>query len=119
MNQVVARVKIRLYRETLLTDIGPEERSRLHKLLVEEEDKLGKDLKLLADIERHIAEGARRIEAQQSRLCAMQANGSDGVERAQAFLDGMMESQRISMEYRQLVKKEIERNRLLACPSSA
>jgi hypothetical protein len=73
MSLAIARVNIRYYRDRILSDIGPEERSRVHKLLVEEEDKLGKDLKLLVDIERHIAEGARRIEVQQSRLGAMQA----------------------------------------------
>src|SRR5262249_42715401 len=97
MNQVIARVNIRFYRDILLSDIEPEERSRYQKLLVAEEDKLGRDLQLLAEIERHIAEAARRIEAQQARVRAIQASGCNGVERAQAFLDGMMESQRISM----------------------
>lgn len=113
MNRIPARVKIRQYHDILLSDIEPEERSRMHKLLIEEEDKLGKDLKLLSDIERHIAEGVLRIEAQQARLRAILVNGHDGVGQAQAFLDGMMESQRLSMRYRQLVKEEIERNRLL------
>ena len=113
MHRVTTRVNIRYYRDVLLSDIGPEERSRVHKLLVEEEDKLGKDLKLLADIERHIAECTRRIEAQQLRVRAMQADDHDDVGQAQAFLDGLMESQQVSMAYRQLVKKEIERNRLL------
>jgi hypothetical protein len=114
MNRIITtRVKMRQYQDMLLSDIGPEERSRVHKQLIEEEDKLGSDLKLLADIEWHIAEGALLIEAQQSRVSAMQANGHDGLARAQGFLDGMIESQRISMQYRQLVKEEIERNRLL------
>ena len=81
--------------------------------MVEEEDKLGKDLELLIDIERHIADGAQRIEAQQSRVRAMQADGHDGAEQAQAFLDGMMESQAISMSYPQLIAKEIHRYGLL------
>jgi hypothetical protein len=115
MDRFVARENIRHYRDMLLSDVEPEMRLRLHKLLIEEEDKLGKDYKLLAEIEWHIAEVAQRIEAQRLRLCAMQTDGHDGVGRAQAFLDGMMESQRISMEYRRLVKQEIERNRLLEC----
>jgi hypothetical protein len=113
MSRFIARVNIRHYHDMLLSDVGPQERSRVHKLLVEEEDKLGKDLELLIDIERHIAEGARRIEVQQSRVRALLADRHTGVERAQAFLDGMVESQRISMEYRQRLRKEIERNRLL------
>src|SRR5262249_21914250 len=109
MNQVIARVNIRFYRDMLLSDIRPEERSRVHKLLIAEEDKLGKDLKLLADIEWHIAEGARRIEAQQARVRTMKADGHDGVEQAQVLLDGFLESLQLSMEYRALVKREIER----------
>jgi hypothetical protein len=97
----------------LLSDIGPEVRSRVHKLLIEEEDKLGKDLQLLADIE-GISRRARGGSKHCGPVCAlcrrtvMMVSG-----RAQAFLDGMMETQQISMKYRQLVKKEIERNRLL------
>jgi hypothetical protein len=114
MDRFIARENVRHYRHMLLSEIEPEVRSRVHKLLVEEEDKLGKDLALLVDIERHIADGAQRIEAQQSRVCVMQADGHD-VGRAQAFLDGMMESQRILIRYHQLVAKEIGRNRLLDC----
>jgi hypothetical protein len=111
MNSVIARANIRFYRDILLSDLGPEERSRVHKLLIEEEDKLGKDLQLLSDIEGHIAETARRIEAQQLLVRAMQANGHDGGQ-AQLLLDGLMESRQLSMEYRQRVKEEIERSRL-------
>jgi hypothetical protein len=113
MDRFIAWENIRHYRNMLLSDIAPELRSRVHKLLVEEEDKLAKDLELLADIERHIADGARRIETQQSRVRAMQADGHDGVGRAQAFLDGLMESQGLSMRYRKLIANEIGRNRLL------
>ena len=105
----IARENIRSYQETLLSDIEPEVRSRVHKLLVGEEDKLAKNLELLADIERHIAEGSRRIEAQQSRVRAMKADGHDGVEKAQIILDGFLESLQLSMEYRERVKREIER----------
>ncbi len=112
MDRFIARENIRHYRDMLLSEIEPEVRSRVHKLLVE--DKLGKDLPLLVDIERHIADGAQRIEAQQSRVCVMQADGHD-VGRAQAFLNGMMESQRILIRYHQLVANEIGRNHLLDC----
>ena len=63
MDRFIARENIRHFRDMLLSDVDPEVRSRVRQLLVEEEDKLGKNLELLADIERHIAEGARRIEA--------------------------------------------------------
>lgn len=78
MDRFIARENIRHYRDMLLSDIEPKIRSSVQRLLVEEEDKLGKDLELLADIERHIAEGARRIEAQRMRVSAMQSAGHDG-----------------------------------------
>ena len=115
MDRFVARENIRHYRDMLLSDIEPDKRSRVQKLLVEEEDKLGKNLELLADIQTHIDEGARRIWTQESRVRAMQLTGHNGVGQAQAFLDGMMESQRVSMKYRRLVEQEVERNRLLEC----
>src|SRR5262245_36443674 len=113
MDRFIAQENIRHFRALLFSDLEPEVRLRLQQLLVEEEDKLGKDLELLADIEGHIADGGRRIAAQRSRVSAMQTAGYNGVEKAQAFLDGMLESQDISMRYRQLVVNEIERNRLL------
>jgi hypothetical protein len=113
MDRFIARENVRHYRDLLLSDIEPEVRSRVQRLLVKEEDKLGKDFELLAYLERHLADSARRIEQQRSRVSHMQANGRDGVGRAQAVLDGMLESQRIFTGYRQLVAKEIERNRLL------
>ena len=112
MDRFIARENIRHYCDMLLSDIDPAVRPGLHKLLVEEEDKLGKDLELLVDIERHMADGARRIEAQQSRVCAMQTSGHDGVGRARALLNVMMESQRLFMRYHQLVAKEVGRSRL-------
>jgi len=40
---------------------------------------------------------------------AMKADGHDDVEQAQVILDGFLESLQLSMEYRALVKREIER----------
>jgi len=108
----MTRVIVRQCRDILLSDIGRDQRSLVHKQLIKEEDKLGKDLELLADIERHIGETCRRIEAQRVRVSAIQANGHNGLAVAQALLDGLIESQQLSMEYRQRVKDEIERNRL-------
>jgi len=112
LSSIMARLLIRQYRDVLLSDIGSEQRSLVQKQLIKEEDKLGKDLQLLADIERHIAETCQRIEAQQVRVSTIQANGRDGLVVAQALLDGLLESQQLSMEYRQRVMDEIERRRV-------
>ena len=113
VDRFIARENIKHFHLLLLSDVEPDQRLRVERLLVEEEDKLGRDLELLADIERHIAEGDRRINAQRVRVEAMQRSGHDGVHRAQAFLDGMIESHKISTNYRQLIAKEVQRNQLL------
>lgn len=113
MDRFVARQNVRQFHDKLLSDVGPEVRATLQALLVAEEDKLGQDLELLADIERHLAECGRRIAAQQARVDALKTAGQNGVARAQAFLDGMRESHSISLRYHRIVAREIARNRLL------
>jgi hypothetical protein len=112
MDPFIARANIKHFHDILLTDLRPEERARVQRLLVEEEDKLGKNLELLADIEKHIADAAGRIRQQQSLVATMRGNGHNGLARAQAFLDGMLESQNLTMNYRRIVAKEIDRSRL-------
>jgi hypothetical protein len=113
MDRFIARENIRHYCDMLSSDIEPQVRSSVHKLLVQEEDKLGKDLELLSTIEKQLAAGARRIETQQLRVRVLLDDGSTDAARAQACLDGMMESQRVLVGYYQSVAKEVDRNRLL------
>ncbi|WP_068013293.1 hypothetical protein [Rhodoplanes sp. Z2-YC6860] len=112
MDRFIARENIKHFQEVLLSDIRPEERARIQGLLIEEEDKFGKNLELLAHIERHIADGARRIQQQMAIVRTMRINSHSGLDRAQAFLDGMLESQNLHMDYRHRVVKEIEQSRL-------
>jgi len=113
VDRFIARENIKHFHEILLSDIDRGERSRVQKLLIEEIDKLGKDLELLADIERHIADANRRIAAQRLRVEVMQRDGQNSVESARAFLEGMMESQRLFANYHQLVAREVQRGRIL------
>jgi hypothetical protein len=112
MDRFIARENIRHFRDLLASDVKPELRARVQSLLLQEEDKFGRDVELLADIEKHIAATAQRIDAQRLRVSALQANGRDSLAQAQAFLDGMMQSQSLHMRYHQLITTEIERNRL-------
>ena len=115
MDRFIARENIRHFRTMLATNIDPEARARLHRLLVEEEDKLGKDLELLADIERHIEDGNRRIETQRARVDRMRATNHSGLAQGEAFLDGLIESQRIHATYCVTISKSIARRPLLDC----
>ncbi|WP_068012855.1 hypothetical protein [Rhodoplanes sp. Z2-YC6860] len=113
VDRFIACENIKHFQEMLLSDdIRPDVRSRVHKLLVEEEDKLGKDLELLERLERHITNGAQRIEAQRLRVVVMQRDGHDGLRDAQALLDGFIETQSLFLTYRQRVAEEVERNRI-------
>ncbi len=113
MDRFIARENIRHFCEMLSSNVEPQVRSNVHVLLTREEDKLGRDLETLVAIEKHVAECARRIEAQNGRVRAMQADGHLDLGQAQALLDGMLESQRLLLTYHQHVVREIDRNRLL------
>jgi hypothetical protein len=86
-------------------------RSRLHHLLIAEEDKFGADLELLAEIERHISESYRRIERQRTLVANAERNGGDGLGASRALLDGLIESHRLHSDYRERVLITIARNR--------
>ena len=115
MDRFIARENIKHFRDMLLSDIDPSTRARVQRLLVEEEDKLGKNLELLADIENHIAQAERLIETQRSVVEALQRDGHNGIERAVALLDGMVESQQVSTDYHHRVANEVQPNRRLDC----
>jgi len=112
MDRFIARENIKHFRDRLWTERDPEIRARLQRLLVEEEDKLTADLELLANLEKHIADGNRRIEWQQVLVETMERDGHDGVKRARDLLDGMIESQRLHTNYRERILIEIDRNQL-------
>ena len=113
MDRFIARENIRHFRTMLATEIDQETRARLHRLLVEEEDKLAKDLELLADIERHIEDGHRQIETQRARVDHMRATNHCGLAQGEAFLDGLIESQRIHAKYCATINKSIAHRRLV------
>ena len=112
MDRFIARENIKHFRELLWRDLRPEERARVQRLLIEEEDKLARTTELLENIDRHLADGSRRIAEQNARVIQMQANGDSGAEHAKALLDGMIEGQSLHLSYRRVVYIEMERNRL-------
>ena len=79
-------------RAGLSSEVDPEARSLLHKLLVEEEDKLGANLELLTDIECHIMDGNRCIEKQRVLVALMERDGHNSRPQAKILLDGMLET---------------------------
>jgi len=106
MDRFIARENIKHFQDRLRVEIDPHTRSRLHKLLVAEEDKLGADFELLADVERYIADGNRRI------ITDMERDGHNGLVQARVLLEGLVESQWLIKNYRRRILIEISRNGL-------
>jgi hypothetical protein len=112
MDRFIALENIKHFRDRLWTEPDADMRSRLHNLLVAEEDKLAADLELLANIDRHIADGDGRIARQQSLVANMERDGHNGIEQAQCLLDGMRDTQVLHQNYRRRILIEIDQNRL-------
>jgi hypothetical protein len=112
MDRYKARENIRLFRDRLSQEVNPETRALLHKLLLEEEDKLGADLETLADVQQHIADGSRRIERQRALVATMERDGHKGLDHAKALLDGLLQSQLLHKYYHKRIQLKISQNQL-------
>jgi hypothetical protein len=112
MDRFIARENIKHFQDRLRVEIDPDTRSRLNKLLVAEEDKLGADFELLANVERHIADGNRRIKRQRAIVTDMQHNGRNDLVQARVLLEGLLDSQWLLKNYRRRILIEIKRNGL-------
>ena len=110
MDRFIARENIRHFRDRLCIETDPDLRSRLHQLLVAEEDKLGADLELLTDVQRHISDGNHRIDRQRAIVANMERDGHNGLAQARVLLEGLRESQLLLEEYRQRILITIERS---------
>jgi hypothetical protein len=111
VDRFVVRENIKHFRDRLWSESNPKTRSRLHQLLLAEENKLAADLELLTEIERHITEGHRRIDRQRTLVASMERDGHDGLETARALLDGLIQSQLLHSEYRNRILITIAQNR--------
>jgi hypothetical protein len=112
MNRFTAWKKIRNLRKRLWSESEPDTRWRLQSLLVTEEDELARDLELLANIDRHIADGNRRIERQRRLVSGMERDKHDGLPKARALLDRMIEGQSLHEWYRERIVIQTKQNGL-------
>ena len=99
MDSFTAKLNIELYRDRLRTEADPETASTLHKLLIEEEDRLGFDLEQLEKIVREIADGRSRVERQLSLIEELETNGHDA-NSAKAILSNLCKTLLIYEQYR-------------------
>jgi hypothetical protein len=110
MDRFIARENIKHFRERLESQSDPDARSQLKKLLVGEEDKLAKDLELLASVDRHIADCSHRIDKQRILIATMERVNHSSLQEAKVLLESLIESQVLHTEYRQRTLIEITRN---------
>lgn len=71
MRRFIARANIKHLRARLEAEVEPKARALVTKLLVEEEDKLGADFELLAELDQHVRTGHERIARQAVLVDAM------------------------------------------------
>jgi len=106
MDRFVALANVRYLSRRLRTEIDSAERRHLQKLLLEEEDRLGRDAALIAEMERAIAGFDALIKTQTALVAAFERDGSDSLARARDLLDGLIQSQALHIEYyRQIAGK--------------
>jgi hypothetical protein len=113
MYRLFASHNIRHCRDRLWWEVDPEARARLQKLLIAEEEKLGNDVELLADLDRHISDGKRRIDRQRALVATMECDGHNGLAQARILLDCMLQTQLLHQAYRRRILIAVGQNKLL------
>ena len=99
MDRFVARENIRHLSRRLRAEIDRTERRRLQNQLLEEENKLGRDTELIAEMEQAIAGFDALIKTQTALVAAFERDGSNSLARAKDMLDGLIKSQALHIEY--------------------
>lgn len=112
MDKFVARENIKHFHDRLKTETDPAIRARLHRLLVEEEDKLGHNSEALHQIERHIDDAKRRVNRQQSMVASIERDGGDTV-HALTLLEALSETLLLFENRRQAILTALDRWTLL------
>jgi hypothetical protein len=111
VERFIARQNIAHFREELTSEVSPERRAALLRLLMMEEDKLGLDVQQLGDLERYIAEEKIRIVRQQRIVANLEADGRDTA-IARALFDTYVQTLDLDEKLRQKIIGRLEQNRL-------
>ena len=112
MDRYIAMENIKHFLDRLWSEADQDARAQLRKLLVAEEDKLAANLELLANIDRHMSDGNRRIDRQQALVNTMERDGHNGLAHAKVLLACMTESQTLHQVYRRHVQIRIDQSEL-------
>jgi hypothetical protein len=106
MDKFIARENVKHLRDQIRSEIDPNKRAVLQRILVEEEDRLGATNELIANIEREVATSRKLIAEHRALIASSEREQGDGLEQARALLDGLGQSLALHEEYhRRLVKR--------------
>ena len=108
--QFASDLNVARFVDRLQLEHEPTRRAVLQKLLVEEEDKLGRNAERLSNLQRHIAEGNRRIALQKTLIERLRANSYD-IGLAERTLNNLFEIQKLFEHHRQVVLDAMDRDR--------
>jgi len=105
--RIVSDLNVARFVDRLQLELDPAKRASLQRLLLEEEDKFGRRAERLSDVQRHLAEGSRRIALQKALIETLKANGQE-VRLAERTLSNLVEIQRIFEQYRHVILDAID-----------
>ena len=111
MDKFVARENIRHFCDRLETETDPTARSLLHRLLVQEEDKLGHNSEVLREIENHISRAKEHVKRQQALVASTTGDGHD-TDHALALLNAYSETLFVYENQREKILIKLEQDRL-------
>ncbi len=111
VDKFIARENVKHLRESSRRKWIPRH-DRSSTLLVAEEDKLGVDFELLADLDQHVGANHERIARQTALVATMERDGHVGLGQAKALLACLTDSHDLHEGYRQRVLIRINQNRL-------
>jgi hypothetical protein len=108
MDKFVARENIRHFRDRLETETDPTNRTLLHELLIQEEDKLGHNSEALQQIDNLIACAKGHVARQ---LASIEGNGHDTTQ-ALALLNAYSKTLMVCENQRKKILSKLHQSRL-------
>ena len=107
---IISDLNVARFVDRLQLEPDPATRASLKRLLIEEEDKLGRRAERLGKLQHYIEEGSRRIALQKALVENLIAKGDD-LSLAKRTLTNLVEIQRIFEQYREAIVDAIDRNK--------
>ena len=107
--QFVSDLNVATFLDRLRVEPDAATRASLHKLLLEELNNLGFNLKQLGCVQRQVIEGKARIAMQMAVVETLSTNGQD-VRLAESELGKLVEIQSMAEQYRQVVVDALYRD---------